>query len=122
MTLEDLIKKINESAEELDFSSTRVYIENNIEMLKERKFLLNSNAREILKFVLERMESGYQPISRAELAAINTINMYAETFNLSGIKLTVKSNPQLFLRDDVTDYLNQNAWVILEGLKVIEKK
>lgn len=122
MTLEDLIKKINESAEELDFSSTRVYIENNIEMLKERKFLLNSNAREILKFVLERMESGYQPISRAELAAINTINMYAETFNLSGIKLTVKSNPQLFLRDDVTDYLNQNARVILEGLKVIEKK
>ena len=122
MTLEDLIKKINESAEELDFSSTRVYIENNIERLKERKFLLNSNAREILKFVLERMESGYQPISRVELAAINTINMYAETFNLSGIKLTVKNNPQLFLREDVTDYLNQNARVILEGLKVIEKK
>lgn len=121
MLFEDLIDKINQSADKLDFVTTRQYIESNYEQLEEKKHLLNTNARDILEFVLERINLGLTPISKPELATINTVNMYARNFNLNGIKLAVSRNSQLFMRSDITDYLNKDAKVLLEGMGIIEK-
>jgi hypothetical protein len=121
MKLDELIQKINTSAEELNFGMTRTYIEHNYELLKENKHLLNSNARDILTLVLERTESGYPPLSRPEMSTINSINTYAKKFNIKGIKLAVKSNPKLFSRPEITDYFNQDAKIILVGMGVIKE-
>jgi hypothetical protein len=121
MQLEEIIDKINRSTENLDYGTARRYVEINYEILEEHKHLLNTNAREILSFVSERIESGHEPLTRAEMATINNINMSAKKFNLSGIKIAIKSNPTLFLRQDVVDYLNNDAKIILEGMGVIEK-
>ena len=122
MRLDELIEKINTSAEELNFGTTRRYVENNYDLLKENKHLLNSNARDILTFVLERAETGIAPISRPEMAIINSINMYAKKFNVKGIKLAVKNNPKLFLRSDIRDYFNNDARIVLEGMGVVGKE
>ncbi|GIO26960.1 hypothetical protein [Ornithinibacillus bavariensis] len=121
MQLEEIINKINQSTEELDFGTARRYVENNYELLKNQKHRLNTNAREILSFVSERFESGLQPLSRIEMAAINAINISAKKFNLSGVKLAIKNNPKLLLRHDVLDYLNSDAKILLESMGVIEK-
>lgn len=119
MQLDELIHKINSSADELNFGSTRRYIELNYELLKDHKHLLNSNARDILTLVLERTETGNPPLTRPEMATINSINMYAKNFNVQGIKLVVKSNPKLFLRSDIADYFTNDAKLILKGMGVI---
>lgn len=119
MELDELIHKVNQCVEDLDFFSARKYIEENLDALDSYKSLLKSNAREILKFIQERQKSGYKPLTRQELATINTINSYAYHFDLRGIKLVLKSKAKLFLRDDIITYLNKDAQEILKGMGTI---
>ncbi|WP_010094709.1 hypothetical protein [Ornithinibacillus scapharcae] len=121
MQLDEIIQKVNTSSENLEFGITRRYVENNYELLSENKHLLNTNAREILNFVLERIESGFPPLTRPEMATINSINNYAKQFNLRGVKLAIKGNPKLFIRPEIQSYLNQDAKAVLEGMGVLEK-
>ncbi|MCH1626463.1 hypothetical protein [Fredinandcohnia quinoae] len=122
MKIEDVIAQINKSVEELDFISARKYIEENLEILNEKKIHLKNNARELLDFLTERTEKGYQPMGRRELATINAINTYATKFDVRGLKMLVKDHAQLLLRDDVISYLNTDARIILEGMGAIGKK
>ncbi|WP_409300074.1 hypothetical protein [Peribacillus sp. SCS-155] len=119
MLLNDIIGRINESIEELDLVTARKYMEDNLSILNENKRLLNKNARELLDFLSNRTE---KPLTRQELASINAINSYASKFDLRGIKLFIKDNAQLFLREDVIHYLNSDAKIILEGMGAINKK
>lgn len=119
MKLEDLLKKINKCVEDLDYVSARKYIEENISIFEENKQLLKGNAREILKFLVEQLNSGVEPLSRKELTIINAINAYAYKFDLRGIKVMLKDNAKLFLREDIIVYLNSDAKIILTGMKVI---
>lgn len=121
LKLEELIKNINKAVEELDFSATRKYIEENIDVLTGSKQLLKSNAREILKFLTEQKELGIEPLSRKELTIINAINAYAYKFDLRGIKLLLNENAKLFLREDSVAYLNNDALTILTGMGAISK-
>lgn len=119
MKLEELIEKVNQCVEEFDYVSARKFIEDNIEILQNNKHSLKSNAREILDFLLEQSKAGVKPLSRQELNIINSINAYAYKFDLRGIKLSLKNNAQLFLREDTVSYLNSDARTILTGMKVI---
>nr|WP_295971488.1 hypothetical protein [uncultured Bacillus sp.] len=119
MQLRELAAKINESVENLDLVTTRKYIEENLELLSKRKALLNSNARSLLDFLLDQKKSGVDPLSRKELAVINSINVYAYKFDLRGIKVMLKENSKIFLRNDTVSYLNKDAKIILEGMGVI---
>ncbi|HHY74786.1 MAG TPA: hypothetical protein GX497_16480 [Bacillus bacterium] len=122
MQVDELIKEINKYVEELDFVTTRKLIESNIEVLKDHKFLLKSNARELLKLINDQLESGREPLSRKEMSLLLALNSYANNFDLTSIKLIVKNNAKLFLKNDVVDYLNKDAITLLEGLGVIHKK
>lgn len=121
MKLEELIERINKCVDEYDYVTARKYIEENIELLKGNQIKLKSNAREILKFLVEQKESGVKPIARTELNIINTINSYAYKFDLRGIKTLLKDNAKLFLREDVVGHLNSDAKTILAGMGVIKK-
>ncbi len=120
MRIEELSKDINKFVETLDLVTARKLIENNIEVLNENKRLLNSNARELLKFFTERLESGHQPISRDELATITAINTYASNFDIRSIKFILKNKTKFLLRDDVNEYLNSDAKAILIGMGAIK--
>lgn len=122
MQLEELIDKINKSADDLDFVSTRRYIEDNLSLLGKYRRLLKSNAREILDFLTERLEAGYEPISKHDMAVINAINSYAYKFDVRGIKFLIKDQTTLFLREDIMGYLNKDAETILESMGVIKRK
>lgn len=122
MNLEDIIAEINKSVEGLDFISARKYIEENLEVLQEKKFHLKNNARDLLDFLSERSEKGFKPMDRRELSTINAINTYASKFDVRGLKMLIKDNAQLLLRDDVMSYLNSDARIVLEGMGAIAKK
>ncbi|MET3698933.1 hypothetical protein SAMN05877753_110169 [Bacillus oleivorans] len=122
MDIQDLIAKVNQSTDELDFATARVYIEENLQVLKEKQAKLNSNARELLRFLVDQKESGIQPLSRQEMAVINTINTYATKFDLRGLKFLVKDHAKLLFKKEVVDYLNSDAKIILEGMGAISTK
>ena len=120
MKLDELIKQINKSVEDFDYSSARRYIEENINILEENKRFLKSNAREILKFLIEQSKSGGEPLSRKELLIINAVNAYAYKFDLRGIRVLLKENAKLFIREDTIAYLNSDAKTILTSMGVIK--
>ncbi|RSK29420.1 hypothetical protein EJF36_16460 [Bacillus sp. HMF5848] len=121
MTTDELINKINSCVEALDFVSARKYIEENISIVESNKYLLKRNARDILKFLTQQIESGYQTLSRKELATLNAINTYAYNFDLRGIKNIVKNESTLLIRSDIESYLNSDAVTILAGMGAIRK-
>lgn len=116
MNFQELITLINKSVEELDFVTARKYIEQNLDLLKEKKPHLKSNARDLLNF-LENQQ--FEPIKRSELAIINSINLYSTKFDIRGLKFTIRENNQLMLRNDLLLYLNTDAKALLESMKVI---
>jgi hypothetical protein len=119
MQLDEVIEKINYATEQLDFSTVRRYVESNYEILESYKHLLTKNAREILNLVTNRLETGHPPLSRPQMVTINSINQYAKNLNIRGIKIAVKNNPKLFAREDIVDYFNKDAKIILEGMGTI---
>ncbi|WP_051348654.1 hypothetical protein [Peribacillus kribbensis] len=119
MNLEELTNRINESIDEMDLVTTRKYIEQNLDILKENKRYLKKNARELLEFIISRLEEGIKPLSRHELAAIKAINLYASNFDIRGLKLTIKDKTQLLIREDVLTYLNSDAKILLKDMGAI---
>lgn len=117
----DLIARINNRVEELDFAAARLYMEENIEILNENRSHLKSNARELLEFLTKRMEAGQQPLTRKDMAVINAVNNYASKFDLRSLKVVIKDHSLLFLRSDIESYLNTDARIILEGMGAIPK-
>ena len=119
MKFQELIKQINNSVEDLDFATARKYIEENITILNENKNVLKGNSRELLDFLNDRLNSGHEPLTRQELAAISAVNSYASKFEVRQIKMIVKEKTSLFLRSDIREYLNTDAKVLLEGIGAI---
>ncbi|MEH7342647.1 hypothetical protein V7122_01980 [Bacillus sp. JJ1532] len=120
MQIQELISKINISVEELDLVTARKYIEENIDSLNGNKNLLKSNARTLLDFFTN--SSITKSLSRQDMATIHSINTYATRFDLRGLKLFIKDKAELLLRNDVVQYLNSDAKILLEGMGAIEKK
>ncbi|MEW8969546.1 hypothetical protein [Mesobacillus jeotgali] len=117
----DLIARINNCVEELDFAAARMYMEANIDILNENRSRLKSNARELLEFLTKRMEAGQQPLTRKDMAVINAVNNYASKFDLRSLKVVIKDHTLLFMRHDIEAYLNMDARIILEGMGAIPK-
>lgn len=117
----DLVARINNSVEELDFAAARMYMEENIEILNKNRNYLKTNARDLLEFLTKRMEAGQQPLTRKDMAVINAVNSYASNFDLRGLKVVIRDHSLLFLRNDIEAYLNSDARIILEGMGAIPK-
>lgn len=121
MDIFELLKKINQCIDDLDLVSARRYIEENIDLLNKNKHLLRGNARELLDFLTNKTDRGFQPLNRQEMNVIYSINAYASKFDLRGLKLSVKNNADLLMKDDVKYYLNADARILLEGFSAIQK-
>ena len=113
---------INNSVDQLNFTSARKYIEENIELVNQNRVHLKSNAREILAFLNDLFESGEKPITKREVAALNTINIYATRFDVRGLKLNLKGKEQLLLKKEALNYLNNDAKILLESMGAIKKE
>lgn len=50
---------------------------------------------------------------------IYSVNAYASNFDIRGIKMSVKNNSNLLKREDVLNYLNDDAKALLENMKVL---
>ncbi|QGH35851.1 hypothetical protein GI584_18110 [Gracilibacillus salitolerans] len=122
MRFSEIVKSINHATENLDLVTSRRYIEENLELLKEKRHLLNHNAREILSFMIKRQEAGYRNLDKKELASIRTVNLYAEQFDVRGIKLIIKEKPYLFFEKEAINFLTDDAKVILTGIGVVKKE
>lgn len=119
MNLEVLTAKINKNVDDMEFATARIFIEENIKLLNEHKNMLNKNARELLSFLLEMQADGGQPLTRKEISIINAVNTYANRFDIRGMKMIVKDNPNLLLRKETPAYLNTDAKIILKGMGAI---
>ncbi len=122
MYIEQLIQTINEKVEELDLVTARKLMEENIEYLKKNERKLKKNGRELLKFITDSIQSGYEHPTRQELAIYHSINTYASKFDVRGLKMIVKGNEQTLLKKSARNYLNSDAKVLLEGLGAISKE
>ncbi|MBT2640045.1 hypothetical protein [Bacillus sp. ISL-39] len=122
MFLEDLTAKINNYMEDLEYATARIFIEENIQLLSENKNMLNNNARELLKFLLEMQKEGSKPLTRKDMAIINSINSFANKFDLRGLKLMVKENASLLIRKEIPLYLSADAKILLDGMGPIHKE
>jgi hypothetical protein len=122
MDVNELMKKINESMEKLDLTSARRLIENNLELISENRHLLRRNARSLFDILKDNTESVINTLTRKEMNVIYSINAHATNFDVRGLKLSIKNNPELLVRKDIKHYLNQDAKTLLVGMKVINDK
>lgn len=120
MDINELIKKINKSIDNLDLVPARILIEKNIDIVNENRHHLRTNARSLLDILQNQMESTINTLNRREMNVIYSINAYASNFDLRGLKLSIKNNPELFMRKDIFHYLNSDARTLLIGMKVIK--
>ena len=120
--INEIISLINNSVDQLNFTSARKYIEENIELVNQNRVHLKSNAREILAFLNDLFESGEKPITKREVAALNTINIYATRFDVRGLKLNLKGKEQLLLKKEALNYLNNDAKILLESMGAIKRE
>ncbi len=120
MDIQELLIKINKSMEDLDLVTARKYIEENIALLNEHKHLLRGNARELLDFLINNTDKGFIHLNRKEMNVVYAINTYASNFDLRGLKLSIKNNADLLMREEVKHYLNEDAKTLLEGMSAIK--
>lgn len=121
MDINEIIALINKSVDQLDFTSARKYIEENFELVNQNRVHLKSNAREILKFLNDKLESGEKPLTKTEIVALNAINIYATRFDLRGLKLNLRGKEQLLLKKEALNYLNSDAKILLESMGSIKR-
>ena len=119
MDISDLMKKINQSIDNMDLVTARSFIENNLELISENRHLLKSNARSLFEMLLNNTESVINKLNRNEMNVIYSINKYASNFDVRGLKLSIKNNSALLVRKDIKHYLNEDAKTLLTGMKVI---
>lgn len=115
MNINDLINKINESVESVDLVTARRLIEYNLELNRQ---MLKSNARSLFE-ILQDNKTTVNNLSRNEMNVIYAINSYATNFDLNGLKLSVKNNLELLMRENIKHYLNGDAKALLTGMKVL---
>ncbi|QUG40534.1 hypothetical protein KD050_14675 [Psychrobacillus sp. INOP01] len=121
MDYRDLLKQINNSMEKLDLISARKYIEQNLELVGNYRHLLRSNGRALFDFLRNEKDSGREPLDRREMTILYSINRYASSFDIRGLKLLVNNYPDLLMRQEIQAYLNDDALTLLESLNVIQK-
>ena len=121
MDFRDLLKQLNKSIDNLDLVSARKYIEENIDILTKNRQLLQGNSRAMFDLIKQKKDLGIKPLSRHEMAVIYSINNYATKFDLTGLKLVVNNNPELFVNEEIIQYLNVDAKTLLQGMKVLHK-
>lgn len=119
MNFMQLVRKIEDCLDKSDLVMARKYIEENMSLLIEQKNHLSRNVRELVEVLHTMPEKVGTPLSPKEMAIVHAWNSYASNFDLRGLKLSVKNNSDLLIRDDINEYLNADAKVLLEGMSAI---
>ncbi|NHM30936.1 hypothetical protein [Neobacillus terrae] len=117
--MREVIEKINKSADEADFVTTRKLIEANMAHLHQHLRKLNRNARELFEFLVKNLDNDFETLTRQELGEINVINTYATRFDIRGLKVYIKNKGKLLIKKEVIRYLNSDAKILLESMGAI---
>lgn len=116
MTENELFRTINQCVEDLDFISARKYMEENVEFIKQHSNHLNRNARGLFDFVVNESEN---MLDRREMQMIYSINQYATSFDVRGLKLLIKDQAALLSKKEAVALMNEDAKALLEGMRAI---
>ncbi len=119
--IEEIIKKINENMEKLDILATKKMMEDYMLQLDRRRHHLVASARELYDSMKQQKESGLPPLTRNEVSILYTINIYSSKFDIRGVRAVIKAHPELWVRDDIEHYFNEDAKILLQGMKVIPR-
>ena len=119
--IEEIIEKINENMEKLDILATKKIIEDYMLQLDRRRHHLLASARELFDSIKHKQESGLPPLTRKEVSILYTINIYASKFDIRGVRAVIKAHPELWVRDDIDHYFNEDAKILLQGMNVIPR-
>lgn len=114
-----MIHTINDCMEKLDYITVRKYIIDNIHHLNLYKHLLDDATLNVLQYLNTTIDSEPQPVSRQEVAIIYSINMYSKMFDVRSLRMKIKENPSLLMRQDIKHYFNEESKTLLEGMRVI---
>lgn len=114
--LMEVIEKINKSADEADFVTSRKLIEANMPNLHQHLSKLKRNARELFEFLVTNMDNDFETLTRQELGEINVINTYATRFDIRGLKVYIKNKGKLLIKKEALRYLNSDAKILLESM------
>ncbi|WP_342560658.1 hypothetical protein NSQ95_07770 [Psychrobacillus sp. FSL W7-1457] len=119
METKEMIHTINDCMEKLDYITVRKYIIDNIHHLNLYKHLLDDATLNVLQYLNTTIDSEPQPVSRQEVAIIYSINMYSKMFDVRSLRMKIKENPSLLMRQDIRHYFNEESKTLLEGMRVI---
>ena len=122
MNIEEIIKEINRSMEKLDILSTKKMMEDYMLLIDHKRHHLITAARELYECMKHKKQLGLDPLTRSEVSVLYTINMYASKFDIIGIRTLIKAHPELWVRDDIEHYFNEEAKILLQGMNVIPSK
>lgn len=114
-----LLGRIEECLDNSDLVMARKYIDENMDLLMEHKNHLGKNARELLEVLQQMPVKVSIPLTQQEMNIVHAWNTYASNFDLRGLKLSIKNNPDLLMREDFNEYLNADAKVLLAGMSAI---
>lgn len=119
--IKTIIVKVNKACDDIDFITARQLIEKNIIKLSEavNYRLLNTNAKALIKHVIQDNDENYNKLTRKDLLIINNINQFCTNFDISMLKRTLRNSMSLIQRPDVLPLLNNDAKIILGNMGVI---
>lgn len=119
MNFFELVKRIEQCMDGLDLVSARRYIEDNMDILMENKNHLRGNVRELVDMLYTMPEQKASSLNSQEISIIKSLNAYAAEFDLRSVKLSVKNNAELFMREEVKEYLSSDAKLLLQGMSAL---
>ncbi len=121
MKNQDVVVNINSFLEKLDFVSAVRGIEENLHSLERSKKDLHKTGSELYELIKQKDEGFLPTLTRKDINVFYTINMYANKFDIRGIREIVKANTNLWARDHITHYLSEDAKGMLQSMSVIPR-
>ena len=62
-----------------------------------------------------------EDLNRKDMSVVFAINKFASNFDLRSLKMAIKNNADLLMREEVKHYLNKDAKTLLEGMSAIQR-
>ena len=122
MRLEQVVRKINTLCNNSEFKTARTYIEINLtELQRDNTYLkLNHEAGQLYRIIQNEKNSGLN-LSRLEIHTINEINRASNNFDVSILRMLLKSSQDMLNKKEVQLLLTPTAKSVLKALGYEEK-
>lgn len=122
MRLDQVVRKINTLCNNSEFKTARTYIEINLmELQRDNTYLkLNHEASQLYRIIQNEKNNGLN-LSRLEIHTINEINKASNNYDVSILRMILKSSKAMLDKKEVQLLLTPTAKSVLKALGYEEK-